>query len=1063
MKKNYAATRFQGLSKILQQIRIPSRVIFIALGIVSTLWFLARVIPKPSRASYPCVRATAPWASAFVIYLLSISGAVFSFKKFRKHFEAMQIPLAALFFMLAVGFSVISLTRSTSEAISAPAPDLEEPNSPMGVARGIYPARVVWSFNPRATNENCTNDWGDGYFMDKNTDQAIVDNMVKDLVKKLTEENTIAGAWDAIFKYHNQERGKGSVGYQAGEIVFIKINATSSWGGNFETDDLSRRNNNNYAISETSPQLVTTVLRHLVNELGIAQSDIYIGDPLKHIYKDNYEKWHGEFPDVHYLDYSYNTLGREKVTVSSNAIIDYSDRGAVLREGDWTSALVGDPIHTDNLYTIFEEMEYMINLPTLKGHERAGVTMFAKNHFGSHTRGDAKHLHGGLVNIGLDSLRNQYEMYRVQVDLLSHELLGQKNLIYLMDALFSSDYEVDQPDKFMQVPWNNDWSSSILISQDPIAIESVGFDILYYEMDGSNGLEAYPHFGAVDDYLHQAADEANWPAGITYDPENDGSKIGSLGIHEHWNNPTDMQYSRNLGTGEGIELIKLFPTEYGDMITEENSELPSNQVNTLYIDSSMTAWIGTDAGLSSLSTDGWRHYDTVLLNSVVNDIAYELTSYGKELWVATEGGLTVTAYDDVDGITGSTTYVPENSGLIGRKVSAVAVDPSHNRWVGTDSAVSVFRGSIWDAVLKGIDAMGDNYNFTDYKITDIDILESDTMALISTMGQGIARMSYDEIDGFTGASTYAPPWAGMNTDNVTAISVYDTKQWYGTDVGAYYHPDTQTKSDWILFDEVSGIVKDSINTVKVDAEENAWIGTSGGISIVLKDGGIFNYTETEGLLHNLVNFITTDIDEKIWVATSGGVQIIDGIVGTQVALGTPKLLLPENYTVDTELSVDLEWSAIAGASEYLLQVATDNNFENLVVDLDNINNTGYSLTDLEDDTDYFWRVAANNSSLDGNWTYYFVFSTMYVEGVNDLENGMSISVYPVPFNDHLIIESKENITKARVSIYSLDGRLQVQQIIQNEYTRINTNQLKNGIYIVQFVDGRNEYNFRVVK
>jgi hypothetical protein len=28
-------------------------------------------------------------------------------------------------------------------------------------------------------------------------------------------------------------------------------------------------------------------------------------------------------------------------------------------------------------------------------------------------------------------------------------------------------------------------------------------------------------------------------------------------VYEHWNNPADKQYSRNLGTGNGIELIKL--------------------------------------------------------------------------------------------------------------------------------------------------------------------------------------------------------------------------------------------------------------------------------------------------------------------------------------------------------------------------------------------------------------------------------------------------------------------------------------------------------------------------
>ncbi len=29
----------------------------------------------------------------------------------------------------------------------------------------------------------------------------------------------------------------------------------------------------------------------------------------------------------------------------------------------------------------------------------------------------------------------------------------------------------------------------------------------------------------------------------------------SLGVHEHWNNPIDKQYSRNLGRTNGIELV----------------------------------------------------------------------------------------------------------------------------------------------------------------------------------------------------------------------------------------------------------------------------------------------------------------------------------------------------------------------------------------------------------------------------------------------------------------------------------------------------------------------------
>ncbi len=46
------------------------RISFILTGIASTVWFLIRVIPKPSRATYPCMRAAAPIMSGFVIYIL---------------------------------------------------------------------------------------------------------------------------------------------------------------------------------------------------------------------------------------------------------------------------------------------------------------------------------------------------------------------------------------------------------------------------------------------------------------------------------------------------------------------------------------------------------------------------------------------------------------------------------------------------------------------------------------------------------------------------------------------------------------------------------------------------------------------------------------------------------------------------------------------------------------------------------------------------------------------------------------------------------------------------------
>ncbi|HEX7493760.1 MAG TPA: DUF362 domain-containing protein, partial [Bacteroidales bacterium] len=281
-------------------------------------------------------------------------------------------------------------------------------------------------------------------------------------------------------------------------------------------------------------------------------------DPMKHIYKHCYDLWHNEFPFVNYLDQSYSTLGRVKVVKSANPLIFYSDRGSVLRTGSWDDASSLPAVTEDYLYTVFQDVEYIINIPALKAHARAGITLFAKNYLGAQCREDAKHLHMGLVNPDEYNSKNSrfgMGLYRVQVDLMGHKLLGGKELFYLLDGLWAGSEAVDPPTKWISTPFNGDWTSSIFASQDPVAIESVAFDFLRTEYTVSNPYGSYPQMDGVDDYLHQAADVTNWPTGIVYDPENDGTPLASLGVHEHWNNEIKKQYSRNLGTGNGIELI----------------------------------------------------------------------------------------------------------------------------------------------------------------------------------------------------------------------------------------------------------------------------------------------------------------------------------------------------------------------------------------------------------------------------------------------------------------------------------------------------------------------------
>jgi len=147
--------------------------------------------------------------------------------------------------------------------------------------------------------------------------------------------------------------------------------------------------------------------------------------------------------------------------------------------------------------------------------------------------------------------------YNALVDLMGHQDLGDKTLLFMVECIRYQYWSAP--------PFNGGPASSLFMSQDNVAIESVLIDFL--------GSEGALDEGTIDNYLHEAALADNPPSGTVYDPENDGVPLERLGVHEHWNNSTDKQYTRNLGTGEGIELIKILnntPT----VIERSNGDIP---------------------------------------------------------------------------------------------------------------------------------------------------------------------------------------------------------------------------------------------------------------------------------------------------------------------------------------------------------------------------------------------------------------------------------------------------------------------------------------------------------
>lgn len=508
-----------------------ARVLFPLSGLLSLAWFLFRVVPKPSRAAYPCQQAAAPLAGGFLLWLAGAFGSLSLFRHGKRLWNRSQIVLAGV--SLAVAAVLALGTLATMPQKTA----LAEPNQPIGIGKGIHAGRVVWAHDPGATKWDGP---GDGHWWeDSHTIQSAVDGMMSESVQRLTGESTDRKAWDALFRSFNQAHGAGDAAYKKGEKIAIKVNLV---GCIFTERNIDPKT---YELSgkridymNASPQMIRALLRQLVKAAGVNQADISVGDPLSLFPEQYYQLLAGEFPDVHYMDYNGDSEGHPRTKVEPSAVPLY-----------WSSRPEGN--ERDFIPVHYVEAKYVINMANLKSHASAGVTLCAKNHFGSLIRTPPQK---GYFDMH-DSLPQRTPglgKYRDMVDLIGHAQLGGKTMVYFIDGLYPGVHPMGlAPRKW--ATFNGTWAASLLASQDPVAIDSVGLDFLSAEWDD------YPRMQGVDDYLHEAALADHPPSGTFYDPNHATPtvRLASLGVHERWNNPREKQYSRNLGKPEGIELVRV--------------------------------------------------------------------------------------------------------------------------------------------------------------------------------------------------------------------------------------------------------------------------------------------------------------------------------------------------------------------------------------------------------------------------------------------------------------------------------------------------------------------------
>ena len=385
------------------------------------------------------------------------------------------------------------------------------PHEPLGRGVGALPGRVAWVRDAAAVTWD-----GSGYWWQReHFDEDAVRRMVDDGIAATAGADGAASGWRALFEAHNARVGR-SGGYRAGQKIAVKANMNGAGTNGSDVDS---------AMSYTTPVLLRALLLSLVEDAGAAASDITVYDVCRIV------------------------PGHVRALCSEGVLAGvrfrYNDEGG-------PNDAVGDAP------ACVSEADYLISLASLKGHSY-GLTLSAKNHFGSLVNSsrlrppEAAGIHRFVSGQVMG-------MYTVLVDLLANVHLGGKTVLWMLDGLVPATSEgasvTDEAARWEGAPFDGGFAASLLLSQDPVALDSVGADFLINQPAVTSRNAALDGNLGVENYLHEAALVAAPPSGAAY-RDGAGGPVGNLGVHEHWNNAVERLYSRDRGEAEGIELVRI--------------------------------------------------------------------------------------------------------------------------------------------------------------------------------------------------------------------------------------------------------------------------------------------------------------------------------------------------------------------------------------------------------------------------------------------------------------------------------------------------------------------------
>ncbi|MBU2099706.1 MAG: DUF362 domain-containing protein [Candidatus Micrarchaeota archaeon] len=428
-------------------------------------WFIFRVGEKPNRITYPCQQP-------FLAYLGVLFLPLGYKNKIKEKLTTKNIAVFSVLLLVFVsGFFIGDLSKQPEIIF------VKEPAEKLFFS-GPYPHRVVSVHDSTATTWNFSCEGSCPYYgSDSYINQNSINSMVDNGLMQLTGTSSAQAAWQTLIP-----------NFQPGQKIAIKVNFNAADGyGDTDTQ------------IDATPQPMIALIRGLKTR-GFAEQNIWIYDASRHITNRYRNEIFAHYPNIQY--YVCPTCGDIPPNVHQTTYNSTNPTANINfhTTGHYNKKLPDEVVNAD----------YLIDMPIIKAHSIAGITLSFKNHMGTAL----------LEHSYIDPEQGNYSPNaNPLVEMYENTNIRDKTILILGDGIYGG-FNYSHPIR-RWISFGNNAPKTLFFSTDPVAIDSVMFDYLKRE-DAVNG-EFNIKNGAGD--ILQVAENAG------------------LGIYEHWNNNNDRDYA----------------------------------------------------------------------------------------------------------------------------------------------------------------------------------------------------------------------------------------------------------------------------------------------------------------------------------------------------------------------------------------------------------------------------------------------------------------------------------------------------------------------------------------